>query len=113
MSLISKLFGGLSTRGKALSIYKRGMQKAGERNLEGAIADYTAVVEMKGAPEDVIAMALLNRALAYSRAHDDDKAGEDLDRVLTMEGASKQVIDAAHEKLHRMKRRVERPNQTH
>ncbi len=106
MSLISKLFGGLSTRGKALAAYKRGMQKAGVRNLEGAIADYTAVVDMKGAPEDVVAMALLNRALAYSRCHDDDKASVDLDRVLAMPGASKQVVDAAHEKLHRMKRRV-------
>ena len=80
--------------------------KAGKRDLEGAIAEYSSVIDMKGAPADVIAMALLNRALAYSRAHDDDRAGEDLDRVLKMDGASKQVINAAHEKLHRMKRRV-------
>ncbi len=105
MNLISKMFGSFSTRGKAMSIYKRGMQKAGGRDLEGAIADYTAVVDMKGAPADVVAMALLNRALAHSRNHDDDKAGDDLDRVLTMPGATKQVVDAAHEKLHRMKRR--------
>ena len=65
-----------------------------------------------GTPEDVVAMALLNRALAYSRAHDDDKAGDDLDRVLRMDGASKQVQEAAHEKLHRMKRRVAGPNHT-
>jgi hypothetical protein len=88
------------------------MQKAGDRNLPGAIADYTAVVDMKGAPEDVVAMALLNRALAYSRAHDEDKASEDLDRVLGMSGASKQVLDAAHEKLHRMKRRETGSGQT-
>jgi len=105
MSLIAKIFGVFTMRGKALAVYRRGMQKAGRRDLTGAIADYTAVVDMKGAPEDVMAMALLNRALAYSRAHDDDKAGDDLDRVLHMKGASKQVVDAAHEKLHRMKRR--------
>ena len=110
MSLISKLFGGFSTRGKAMAMYKRGMQRAGERNLDGAISDYTEVVDMKGAPEDVVAMALLNRALAYSRAHDDDRAGEDLDRVIAMPGATKQILDAAHEKLHRMKRRVSRPS---
>ncbi len=92
-----------------MSMYKRGMQKAGERDLDGAIADYTTVVDMKGAPEEVIAMALLNRALAYSRSHDDDKAADDLDRVLTMPGATKQVLDAAHEKLHRMKRRTSHP----
>ncbi len=67
MSLIGKMFGGFSTRGKAMAMYKRGMEKAGVRNLDGAITDYTNVVDMKGAPEDVIAMALLNRALAYSR----------------------------------------------
>ncbi len=55
-------------------------------------------------------MALLNRALAYSRAHDDDRASEDLDRVISMPGATKQILDAAHEKLHRMKRRVDRPS---
>ena len=110
MSLISKLFGGFSTRGKAMTMYKRGMQRAGDRNLDGAISDYSEVVDMKGAPEDVVAMALLNRALAYSRAHDDDKAAEDLDRVIAMPGATKQILDAAHEKLHRMKRRVDRPS---
>ena len=86
------------------------MDKAGDRDLAGAIADYTAVVEMKGAPPDVIAMALLNRALAYSRDHDDEKAAVDLDRVLAMPEATAQVKEAATEKLHRMKRRSSRPS---
>ena len=105
MSFLSKVFGAFSIRGKATSLYKRGMQKAGDRDLAGAIADYTAVIEMKGAPDDLIGMALLNRALAYSRSHDDEKAGVDLDEVLAMPGATQQVKDAAIEKLHRMKRR--------
>ena len=111
MNLLSKLVGNFTPRGRALAAYRRGMEKAGERNLEGAIAEYSVVVEMKDAPEDVIAMALLNRALAYSRAHDDDKAGADLDRVLKMPAASRQVIHAAHEKLRRMQRRVSQPQQ--
>ncbi len=109
MSLMSKVFGSFSNRGKATALYRRGMQKAGDRDLDGAIDDYTAVVEMKGAPPDVVAMALLNRALAYSRVHDDTKATIDLDRVIAMPGATQQVIDAAHEKLHRMKRRTSKP----
>ncbi len=108
MSLISKLFGGFSPRGKAMAMYKSGMHKAGQRNLEGAISDYTKVIEMKSAPEDIVAMALHNRALAYSRSHDDDKAIEDLERVLEMPGATKQILDAVREKMHRMKRRVAR-----
>lgn len=109
MNPLSKLFGGLTPRGRALAAYRRGMQKVKERDLEGAIVEYTMVVEMKDAPEDVIAMALLNRALAYSHAHDDNKAGVDLDRVLQMPAASQQVLHAAHEKLRRMERRVSHP----
>ena len=41
--------------------------------------------------------------------HDDTKATADLDRVIAMPGATQQVIDAAHEKLHRMKRRTSKP----
>jgi len=85
------------------------MQKAGDRDLAGAIEDYSAVIDCKGAPPDVVAMALLNRALAYSREHDDANASVDLDRVLAMPGATPQVISAAHEKLHRMKRRTTKP----
>jgi outer membrane protein assembly factor BamD (BamD/ComL family) len=106
MGLLAKLFAALSARGRATALYKRGMEKAGNRDLEGAIADYTAVIDYKRAPPDVVAMALLNRALAYSREHDDRKATADLDRVLSMKGATQQVISAAHEKLHRMKRRT-------
>ena len=106
MGLLSRMFGSFSARGRATALYKRGMEKAGNRDLEGAIEDYTAVIDLKHAPPDVIAMALLNRALAYSREHDDARATADLDRVLAMPGATQQVISAAHEKLHRMKRRT-------
>jgi hypothetical protein len=89
-------------------MFKRGVEKAENRDLQGAIADYTAVIDLKGAPPDVIAMALFNRALAYSREHNDTKATADLDRVLAMPGATRKVISAAHEKLHRMRRRTTR-----
>jgi hypothetical protein len=106
MGLLSKVFGSFSARGRATALYKRGVDKAEGRDLEGAIEDYTAVIDLKGAPPDVIAMALFNRALAYSHEHDDTKATADLDRVLAMPGATQKVISAAHEKLHRMKRRT-------
>lgn len=109
MGLISSLFGSFSVRGKAMALYKRGMQRATDRDLDGAIEDYTAVVELKRAPPDVVAMALLNRALAYSRLQADQKATADLDRVISMPGATRQVVDAAHEKLHRMRRRSTKP----
>lgn len=106
MSVLSKMFGGFSSRGKATTLYKRGMQRASDRDLEGAIADYTEVIEMGKAPTDLKAMALMNRALAFSRSGDDEEARSDLDKVLAMPDAGAQVKAAATEKLHRMKRRV-------
>lgn len=103
MGIFNKAFGAFSPRGKALSMYKRGMAKADQRDLPGAIADYSAVIVMKGVPGDVKAMALLNRALAYSRAHELEKAEADLDRVLAMSDTTQQVRSAAHEKLQRMR----------
>jgi hypothetical protein len=105
MSVLSKMFGGFSSRGKATTLYKRGMQRASDRDLKGAIADYTEVIEMGKAPTDLKAMALMNRALAFSRSGDDEKARSDLDKVLAMPDAGAQVKAAATEKLHRMKRR--------
>ncbi len=109
MSVLSKMFGGFSSRGKATTLYKRGMERASERDLDGAIEDYTAVIEMGKAPTDLKAMALMNRALAYSRTGNDQKARTDLDMVLAMPDAGAQVKAAAMEKIHRMKRRVSKP----
>lgn len=104
MGIIHNILGSFTVRGKALSLYKRGIKKAEQRDLEGAIIDYTAVIEMSGVPGDVRAMALLNRALAYSRRHDDEKAHKDLKLVLAMDEATAQVKAAAREKVDRMKR---------
>lgn len=107
MGILDSVFGSFTARGKALALYRRGMQKAEDRNLEGAIEDYSAVVAMKGVPPDVVAMALFNRALSYSRSRDDEKAKVDLELVLEMAEAPGKVKDAASEKLRRMKRRPE------
>ena len=64
--------GMFSGRSKALSLYKRGMKKAKNRDLAGAVEDYTLVIKMPNVSNDVKAMALFNRALAYSRAPKSD-----------------------------------------
>ncbi len=104
MGILNKAFGGFSSRGKALNVYKRGMTKADQRDLPGAIADYSTVIAMKSVPGDVKAMALLNRALAYSRSHEQEKAEADLATVLAMPDATAQVRSAANEKLQRMRK---------
>lgn len=104
MGFLSDILGLFSVRGKAMAMYKRGMHKADQRDFDGAISDYTAVVETRQAPGDVRAMALLNRALVFSRAHEVEKAEKDLATVLAMPEASAQVKAAAQEKVQRMKK---------
>ena len=104
MGALSKMLGGFSARGKATSLYKLGIKRAGDRDTEGAISAYTDVIKMNRAPLDVRAMALLNRALAYSLLHDNEKAHVDLSAVMEIPQAPAQVIAAAKDKLHRMRR---------
>lgn len=102
MGFFSSVFSG---RGKATAIYKRGMKKAKERDLEGAISEYSSVIDLTSAPGDLKAMARFNRGLAYSMNRDYGKAEEDLQAVLTMRETPADVLEAAREKLKRWKRR--------
>ncbi len=49
------------TSHSAMSLYKRGMAKAKKHDHEGAIANYSAAIDMSDAPPDVKAMALYVR----------------------------------------------------
>ena len=76
-------------------------------HYEGAIADYTAAIESPQIPNDVKAMAIYNRALAYSAIHEDDKAAEDLAALLEMPGLPENVKTAAQQRRERVRRRKE------
>jgi hypothetical protein len=97
----------LSQRGKALSLYQGGMEKAKTRDYEGAIADYSAAIQMPKIPADVRAMAIYNRALAYSAIHEDTKAAEDLGDLLQTPGLPENIKTAAEQRRERMRRRSE------
>lgn len=99
---LTRLF---SNRAKALSFYKRGMEKARSHNHQGAIGDYTATIDMPRAPANMIAMALYNRALAYAAAGDKVKATADLNTILPMLGVPAQVKAEARRRLLRTERR--------
>ncbi len=96
--------GMFSARGKALSLYKRGMKKAKKNDLAGAVEDYTLVINMPNVPNDVKAMALFNRALAYSREKDYTHATADLEQVLATPDTPAEVMTAAQQKVQRMKK---------
>ncbi|HEY4312278.1 MAG TPA: hypothetical protein VGN12_22710 [Pirellulales bacterium] len=108
MSIIRWLKSLVSRRGKALSYYRAGMAKANQRNYAGAIADYSAAIQVPDVPADVKAMATYNRALAYSSIHNDVKAAEDLAAVLEMPGLSQSIKREAQERRERIRRRDEK-----
>jgi hypothetical protein len=94
-----------SNRGKALSLYRRGMAKAKKHDNQGAIDDYTKTIGMPHTPADVRAMALYNRALVHVAAGNDRKGVNDLDAVLAMDRAPLNVKTMARQKLARKESR--------
>lgn len=105
MSFLSDLISG---RGKLMAAYKRGMQKAKDRDLAGAIEDYTSILQSAKADADLKAMAMLNRGLAYSTNRDFDSARSDLEAVVAMPGVPANIVSAAETKLKRMTSRLEK-----
>ncbi len=108
MNLIRWIRSWLTHRGQALALYRTGMVKANKRDYDGAIADYSAAIRAPDIPTDVKAMALYNRALAYSAIHEDAKATEDLSAMLKMPGLSERIKKEASQRRERIRRRDEK-----
>ena len=88
-----------SSRGKALSLYRRGMAKAKKHDHQGAIDDYTMTIDMPDTPPNVKAMVLYNRALVHVATGDFCKGADDLEAVLAMDEAPVNVKTMARQKL--------------
>jgi hypothetical protein len=108
MNFLNWFTNGFSDRRKAMSLYKRGMAKAKNLDRQGAITDYSAVVDMPHISEGLRAMALYNRALVHFADKDDPKAIHDLETVLEMKETLNSVRTAARQKLLRIERRSPR-----
>jgi hypothetical protein len=103
------LFKGYFSQPKsAMTIYRRGLDRANEHDNKGALADYSTVIDMDAAPADIRAMALYNRSVVHGVNHDDVQAVRDLERLLEMPAASAAVKTEARRKLLRMQRTAER-----
>jgi hypothetical protein len=105
MSIFSWLKDRFGVRGKAISLYRRGMIKAHQHDHQGAIHDYTVAIQLPDIPPDLRAMALYNRALVYAATKDEHKAIDDLKVVLAMRQTPPDVRDEAKRKLVRMDRK--------
>ncbi|MEQ8667696.1 MAG: hypothetical protein RIC12_00900 [Pirellulales bacterium] len=110
MNILKRLRGHFSHQAKALLLYKQGMAKAKQHDHQGAIDDYTAAISMAGAPAQMKAMVLYNRALVYSAIGKTPKATEDLNLILVMKGALNSVRTESKRMLWRMQPRSERDN---
>lgn len=110
VSTFAWLTGHFSSRGKALSLYKRGMAKAKNRDHHGAIDDYTAAIGRPDISSNVKPMVLFNRALVYVAIGDDPKAIDDLNAVLATAEAAVNVKTMARQKLARMAARSDKSN---
>jgi hypothetical protein len=92
-------------RGRAMSVYRRGMARARRQDCQGAILQYSTVVDMPGVPGDVKAMALYNRALALSAAGSGPRGIADLNEVIAMESTPVNVRTMARQALARIESR--------
>ena len=99
-----------SSRGKALSLYRRGMARAKKHDHQGAIDDYTATINMPNTPSDVKAMALYNRALVHVASGDYRKGVDDLEAVLAKDDAPVNVKRKAKQKLAKRESRFRHAN---
>lgn len=108
MNFYHWFIGCFSIRQKSLSIYRRGMTKARRHDHQAAIDDYTSAIRVAGVPDDVKAMALYNRALAYVAIEANRQGTEDLNAVLGMSKAPDQIKTEAVRKLARMQQHAAR-----
>jgi hypothetical protein len=66
------------------------------------MTNFTATVESPGAPDDLRAMALYNRALLFTAADNFSAAVDDLNAVLAMQDPLREIKLAARRRLDRM-----------
>jgi hypothetical protein len=110
MNVLNWLTGHFSNRGKALSLYRRGMARAKKRDHQGAIADYTTTIGLPDTPADVKAMVLYNRALVHMAIGNDRHGSDDLDAVVAMDEAPVNVKTMARQKLAKLESRSRNNN---
>ena len=112
MNFFQRLMSQFSSAHKMEQLYNHAMERAKRHDIPGAIAEYSTVVDAKSTPLQLRAMALMNRAKAYSALKSHEKARADLVAVLELPKAPPAVKDAAREKLTRMMRHLKqfKPN---
>ena len=71
----------------ARSLFNRGVAKSQLSNTQGAIDDYSAILQLEDAPVDQVADSLLNRGVTKGQQGDTQGAIDDFSAVLQLEAA--------------------------
>lgn len=108
MNPLTWLKGIFSSRQKSLGIYRDAMAKSKKKDYTGAIADYGVVIAAKDVPDDIKAMSVYNRSLAYDALGRHAEAAKDLDTMMSMPGVPGRVRNEATLRRERLKKRAER-----
>jgi hypothetical protein len=95
-----------SVRSEVLSLYKEGLALAEKHDSEGAMIAYTSAIERAGAPHDIRAMALYNRALLLAAAGNTKLALADLREVMELPILQREIKLAARRRVDRLQHRM-------
>lgn len=101
MGLVSWLRSLTSSAARAETVYKRGVAKARSHDFQGAIDDYTEVINGEEATSELKTMSRLNRGVAYSASRQYALARDDLKSVLAGK-VPPEVASAARAKIARI-----------
>lgn len=76
-----------------------------KQDSKGAMSAFASVIERPDAPEDLVGMALYNRALLFAATGDTDRALADLNAVMALPIPLRGVKLAARRRLERLHHR--------
>jgi len=105
MNLFKRWLWPHSVRSQVLSLFKRGMSRTVKEDPQGAIDAYTLAIDHAGAPDDLKAMALYNRALLFAASGKADQARADLRQVMELPTSLANIKLAARRRLERLQHR--------
>lgn len=107
MSFFSKLAGLFSRSSREENLLLQGVEHVKAKRPEKAVEIFNSLLATPTLGTTVRASALYNRALAYSALDEDDKAMDDLKKVLALPGCPDNVLTAAKTRMARVKKRAE------
>jgi tetratricopeptide (TPR) repeat protein len=84
-----------SPKERSRALFNRGVAKGKLGDNQGAIVDYTAVVQSKGTPQELVASALVNRGVVKGELGDREGARADYTAVIQLKGAHMETIEMA------------------